>query len=73
MCGARSTLSLEIPTTEARTWTQDCPVCGRPWKLKIWIRRGLPELIVEPGLQPKGPKAKSAAKPAKKPAKKKKK
>jgi hypothetical protein len=49
-CGARSNVAVPIAATKPKTWTQECPVCCKPWKVKIWIRRGVPELIVEPGL-----------------------
>jgi hypothetical protein len=78
-------VNVEGPLTEAKTWIQNCPLCGEPWRCKIWIRRGLPELIVEPamdlalksGSAKKKPVAKKAtsgkvrkaAKPAKKAAK----
>jgi hypothetical protein len=76
-CGVRSNLALDVQETGPRTWTQDCPVCGRPWKMMIWSRRGLPELVVEPGVRAdapakepaKAPPARRKKRPARKTAK----
>jgi Cysteine-rich CPXCG len=50
LCGARSNISVGVPTTKPRTWTHRCPVCCKPWKVKVWATRGRPELLVEPDL-----------------------
>jgi len=50
-CGARSHLAIEIPVIETRTWTHHCPVCKKPWKVKVWNRRGRTELNVEPDVE----------------------
>jgi hypothetical protein len=50
-CGARSHLDIEVPVTETRSWTHHCPVCKKPWKVKVWVRRGRTELNVEPDVE----------------------
>lgn len=47
-CGAHSNLTIEIPVTGTKAWTHYCPVCKKPWKVKVWVRRGRTELNVEP-------------------------
>ena len=38
-CGEYSTLSL-ASLTEAQEFVQDCPVCCRPWTVRIRLARG---------------------------------
>lgn len=63
-CGRRSNLTIELPVTEPKRWIHHCPICGKPWRVTLGVRRGLPQLDVTPDITPK-PKKK--AKPTKKP------
>lgn len=75
-CGRRSNLSIELPVMQPRTWTHNCPTCGKPWKVSLGSRRGLPQLDVSPIIATKAKTATKARKPktvkAKTPAKAKK-
>ena len=37
-CGEPSTISVR-PGEEDEEWVQDCPVCCRPWKVRVKYRR----------------------------------
>ena len=37
-CGEPSTITVE-PGEEDEEWVQDCPVCCRPWKVRVKFRR----------------------------------
>jgi hypothetical protein len=66
------TVSAQEPMTKAKSWNEVCGACGRTSLVKVWMRRGIPELIVEPVISPdKKPAPAKAKAVAKKPAAKK--
>jgi hypothetical protein len=47
-CGEPSTISV-TPGEEDEEFVQDCPVCCRPWKVRVRIRRdGSADVTVAP-------------------------
>jgi transcription elongation factor Elf1 len=67
-CGRRSSLTIELPVTETKRWIHHCPICGKPWKVTLGVRRGLPQLDVTPDVA-SNPKPAKKAKTTKKPRK----
>jgi hypothetical protein len=60
-CGARSLLPVPFVVEKTTTWTHACPVCKGAWNVKVFSRRGVPELSVTPAVPAAAPKKRAAA------------
>jgi hypothetical protein len=47
-CGGRSTVSVPLVVTKAKTWRDDCPACGKPRRVSVWNERGRRGFSVAP-------------------------